>query len=120
MIGKTLEGVYNSKLKSSSSAHQSSRRSLSKTYGYPCLTPNECGGSSSKSDFKVSDSSTGGKLPAHGPRRTVVPNCLLRDDFEMERGNFKVSKSLIMNYNAICSLASSQNSGYVFLVSFNL
>lgn len=86
---------------------QSSRRSLSKTHGYPCFTPNEFAGSSSKSEFKIRDSSTGGKVSIHGPRRIVVPSRLMRDEFEIERAEFKVSKSHILNYKAICNLAGS-------------
>lgn len=120
MLGKKSEDVYNSKLKNSTSGLQSSCRTLSKTRGYPCPTPNEFGGSSSKSDFKTSDFSTIGKVPIHGPRRPVLPSRLMRDEFEIERAKFKVSKSQIMNYKAICNLAGSRNSGYVYVVNYSL
>lgn len=106
LMGKKSEDVYNSKLKSSCGL-ESSHRSLSKTFGYPSQTPNEFGGSSSHTHFMILDHSTGGKPPLHGPRRPVVPSRVMRDDFEIERGKFKVSKSYIDNYKAICSLASS-------------
>jgi hypothetical protein len=109
-MGKKSDALYNSKLHSSMSAF----KSLSKTRGYPCPSPNSFGGSSSKSDFKLSDSSTGGKVPIHGPRRAVFPSRIMSDEFDIVRVTFKVNKSQIMNYKAICNLAMSRDSGYVF------
>ncbi|KAG0518195.1 hypothetical protein BDA96_09G154600 [Sorghum bicolor] len=106
-MGKKSDALYNSKLHSSMSAF----KSLSKTRGYPCPSPNSFGGSSSKSDFKLSDSSTGGKVPIHGPRRAVFPSGIMSDEFDIVRVTFKVNKSKIMNYKAICNLAMSRDSG---------
>jgi hypothetical protein len=90
-MGKKLEDVYNSKLQKSTSGSVSARNSLSKTHGYPCISPNQFGGSSSKSNFKISDSSTGGKVPIHGPRRLVKPSHVISDEFEIERLNSKLT-----------------------------
>ncbi|XP_021314320.1 uncharacterized protein LOC8075699 isoform X2 [Sorghum bicolor] len=106
-MGKKSDALYNSKLHSPKSAF----KSLSKTRGYPCPSPNSFGGSSSKSDFKLSDSSTGGKVPIHGPRRAVFPSRIMSDEFDIVRVTFKVNKSQIMNYKAICNLAMSRDSG---------
>lgn len=113
---KKSKDVYNSNLKKTTSGSISARNSLSKTRGYPWLSPNQFAGSSSKSDFKISDSSTGGKVPIHGPRRPVKPSRVISDEFEIERVKFKVNKSQIMNYKAICNLALSRDSGYVFMI----
>ena len=115
-MGKKSEDVYNSNVNKSIPGLKSSHQSLSKTLGYPCSTPIEGAGGSSRSDFKIRDSSTGGKVPIHGPRRLVVPSRKIRDEFEIERSKFKISKSQILNYKAICSLAASRDSGYVFVV----
>lgn len=114
-MGKKSEAAYNSKLQS---GFGSSRNSLSKTHGYPSLSPNQFARSSSKSDFKLSDSSTGGKVPIHGPRRVVKPSSCLGDEFEIERTKFKVNKSQILNFKAICNLVTSRHSGYVFSIYF--
>ncbi|KAG0534045.1 hypothetical protein BDA96_04G244900, partial [Sorghum bicolor] len=110
-MGKKSEDVYNSNVNKSIPGLKSSHQSLSKTLGYPCSTPIEGAGGSSRSDFKIRDSSTGGKVPIHGPRRLVVPSRKIRDEFEIERSKFKISKSQILNYKAICSLAASRDSG---------
>jgi hypothetical protein len=115
-MGKKSEDVYNSKLQKSTSVSVSTRNSLSKTRGYPFVSPNKFGGSSSKSDFKISDSSIGGKVPIHGPRRLVKPSRGFSDEFEIGRFKFKVNKSQIMNYKAICNLAMSCEIGYVFIL----
>ncbi|OQU85390.1 hypothetical protein SORBI_3004G230700 [Sorghum bicolor] len=110
-MGKKSEDVYNSNVNKSIPGLKSSHQSLSKTLGYACSTPIEGAGGSSRSDFKIRDSSTGGKVPIHGPRRLVVPSRKIRDEFEIERSKFKISKSQILNYKAICSLAASRDSG---------
>ncbi|CAD6259309.1 unnamed protein product [Miscanthus lutarioriparius] len=119
-MGKKSEVVYNSKLQNSSSGLLTSKKSLSKIHGYPSVSPNQFAGSSGKSDSKVSNSSTGGKVPLHGPRRNVKPNRFYSDEFEIERGKFKVNDSQIKNYKAICNLTMSPNSGddAIFLVEF--
>lgn len=65
----------------------------------------------SRSDFKVRNSSTGGKAPIHGPRRVVFPSRYLGDEFAIQRNKYHATKSEMMNYKAICSLASSKFSG---------
>jgi hypothetical protein len=67
------------------------------------------------SDFKVRNSSTGGKVPIHGPRRPVAPNRYLSDDFVTQNNKWHVSKSEIENYKAICTLANSSKSRLVKL-----
>lgn len=110
-MDKKTEVVYNSKLQKSSSVLLTPDKSLKKIRGYPSLSPNQFVGSSSKSDFKVSDSSTGGKLPIHGPRRNVKPSHFYSYEFEIKRVIFKVDKSQIKNCKSICNLAMSPNSG---------
>uniref|UniRef100_K3Y235 Ubiquitin-like protease family profile domain-containing protein n=1 Tax=Setaria italica TaxID=4555 RepID=K3Y235_SETIT len=61
-------------------------------------------------DFKVRNSSTGGKVPIHGPRRLVVPSHFLADKIVTQSNKYHVSKSKIANYQATCSLASSSSS----------
>nr|TKW20037.1 hypothetical protein SEVIR_4G059200v2 [Setaria viridis] len=61
-------------------------------------------------DYKVRNSSTGGKVPIHGPRRLVVPSHFLADKFVTQSNKYHVSKSKIANYQATCSLASSSSS----------
>jgi len=53
------------------------------------------------------DSSTGGKMPVHGPRRLVKPGFLFNEDFETAKPKITVSKSEIKNYQGICNLATS-------------
>jgi hypothetical protein len=113
---KKTEVVYNSKLQKSSSVLLTPDKSLKKICGYPSLSPNQFVGSSSKSYFKVSDSSTGGKLPIHGPRRNVKPSHFYSYEFEIKRVIFKVDKSQIKNCKSICNLAMSPNSGYVLII----
>ena len=115
-MGKKSKDVYISKLHKSTSGSVSAHNSLSKTHGYPCISPNQFGGSSSKFDFKISDYSTGGKLPIHSPRRIIKPSHVMSDEFEIERVKFKVNKSQILNCKAICNLAMSHQSGYVFIM----
>jgi hypothetical protein len=80
--------------------------SLNKTHGYPL----DLEGMASGSDFKSRDSSTGGKVPLHGPRRMVYPSRFYGDEFDTLQGKFKVSKSEITNYKAICGLTKSSSS----------
>ncbi|CAD6229334.1 unnamed protein product [Miscanthus lutarioriparius] len=89
-MGKKSEILYNSKLQNSSSSVHTPRESVLKIGGHPSLIPNQFAQSSSKSDFKISESSTGGKVPLHGPRRTVKPSQYMGDEFEIEKGKFKV------------------------------
>ncbi|OQU92436.1 hypothetical protein SORBI_3001G343766 [Sorghum bicolor] len=110
-MGKKSEALYDSKLQSSRSGLVTPRPSVSKVHGYPSVIGNQFSRSSSKSDFKISESSTGGKVPLHGPRRVVKPSHYVSDEFEIQRVKFKVSKSQIMKYKAICNLAMSRNSG---------
>ncbi|KAG2648910.1 hypothetical protein PVAP13_1NG073200 [Panicum virgatum] len=56
------------------------------------------------------DSSTGGKMPVHGPRRVVKPGFLFNGDFEIAKPKITVSKSEMKNYQAICNLATSEYS----------
>jgi hypothetical protein len=67
------------------------------------------------SDFKVRNSSTGGKVPIHGPRRPVAPSRYLSDDFVTQNNKWHVSKSEIESYKAICTLANSSKSRLVKL-----
>ncbi|CAD6202770.1 unnamed protein product [Miscanthus lutarioriparius] len=100
----TIVGSRSLSQKLSSSVHTPPESDL-KIGGHSSLIPNQFAQSSSKSDFKISKSSTGGKVPLHGPRRSVKPSQYMGDEFEKEREKFKVSKSQIMNYKAICNLA---------------
>ena len=92
-MGKKSEILYNSIFQNSNSSVHTLRESISKMGGHPSLIPNQFAQSSSKSDFKISKSSTSGKVPLHGPRRTVKPSQYMGDEFEIQRGKFKVSKS---------------------------
>ncbi|XP_039805184.1 uncharacterized protein LOC120669513 [Panicum virgatum] len=58
--------------------------------------------------YQHRDSSTGGKVPIHGPRRVVKPGPLFNVDFETTKKKISVSKSELRNYKAICNLATSQ------------
>ncbi|CAL4942344.1 unnamed protein product [Urochloa decumbens] len=52
------------------------------------------------------DSSTGGKLPLHGPRRAIKPAPLFQGEYETEKHRISLSASELKNYKAICSLAN--------------
>ncbi|CAL5050886.1 unnamed protein product [Urochloa decumbens] len=52
------------------------------------------------------DSSTGGKLPPHGPRRPIKPGILFQGDYETDKKRISLSPSEIKNYKAICDLAN--------------
>jgi len=58
--------------------------------------------------YRISDSTTGGKLPIHGPRRFAKPASIFNADFVTSSNKFVVTKSEVENYNIICKLASSQ------------
>lgn len=112
------EEVYNSKVQKSIVHLDSSRKSELNISSYPSLKRNKFADSSSKYSLNLTQSSTGGKLPLHGPRRTVFPSRAMGDEFEIERAKFRVNKSQILNYKAICNLAMSRQSGYVFMLLF--
>lgn len=63
-----------------------------------------------QNDISVFNSrdSTGGKLPHYGPRRAVFPPVHLCADFVTKSNSFSVTKSEILNYEIVCSLASSE------------
>ena len=92
-MGKKSNILYNLKLQNSSSGVHTPRESILKIGGHSSLIPNQFAQSSSKSNFKILESSNGGKVPLHGPRRTVKPSQYMGDEFEIQRGKFKVSKS---------------------------
>lgn len=117
-MGKKSEVVYNSRVQKSSGGLDSPRKSELNISGYPSLIRNKFADSSSKSGLKLTRSSTGGKLPIHGPRWNVKPSHAMGDEFEIEMAKFRVNKSHILNYKAICNLAMSRQSGYVFMLFF--
>ena len=85
---------------------------LNKTHGFPLDSSIDPAGVASHSNFKSRDSSTGGKVPVHGPRRMVCPSRYryYGDDFDNLQDKFKVSKSEIANYKAIHALSKSSPS----------
>ena len=89
---------------------QSPYLSLGKTHGFPADSSIDPESSTNRSDFKVRNSSAGGKIPLHGARRMVYPSWILIDDFVVTGDKLKVSKSKISNYKAICGLAKSRSS----------
>jgi hypothetical protein len=70
------------------------------------------------SDFKMRNSSTGGKAPCHGPMRFLAPSRHLGDDFVTKNKRFDVSKSEVANYQDIRSLATSSFSRLVSFLFF--
>ncbi|CAL4892616.1 unnamed protein product [Urochloa decumbens] len=66
----------------------------------PCTYPEP------KLPYVARDSSTGGKLPPHGPRRAIKPAPLFQGDYETEKHRISLSASDLKNYKAICSLAN--------------
>jgi len=78
---------------------------LNKTHGFPLDSSIDPAGVAGRFDFKSRDSSTGGKVPIHGPRRMVSPSRYYGDDFDNLQDKFKVSKSEIANYKAIYALS---------------
>ncbi|CAL4931449.1 unnamed protein product [Urochloa decumbens] len=59
-----------------------------------------------KLPYVPKDSSTGGKLPLHGPRRAIKPAPLFQGEYETEKHRISLSASELKNYKAICSLAN--------------
>jgi hypothetical protein len=110
---KKAEVIYNSNQKSLKSPVQTS--SISRVHVCPSNSSIEPQCGAMLSDFKVRNSSTGGKVPIHGPRRPVAPNRYLSDDFVTQNNKWHVSKSEIENYKAICTLANSSKSRLVKL-----
>ena len=109
---KKSDALYNSKFEKTRSrmSTQSPYLSLGKTHGFPTDSSIDPECSASRSDFKVRNSSTGGKIPLHGARRMVYPSWVLIDDFVVIGDKFKVSKYEIANCKAICGLAKSRSS----------
>ena len=70
--------------------------------------------------YRISDSTTGGKLPIHGPRRFSKPAPISNSGFVPASNVFAVSKSEVENYNIICKLASSQYQWFVFHLYLHL
>lgn len=110
-MSKKSDAIYNSILDISKSSLQSPQPNISKHHCYPSVSSLDPEAVANCSDFKVRDSSTGGKLPKHGPRRPVFPSRVLSDDFVLERNKFTINNSQQINYKAICNLASSRYSG---------
>lgn len=52
-------------------------------------------------------SSSGGKLPAHGPRRIIIPGRYASDPYVPQRPRFAVSDEDNRYFVAICCLADS-------------
>jgi len=84
--------------------------SLGNTHGFPADSSIDLESLANRSDFKVKNSSTGGRIPLHGARRMVYSSRVLIDDFILTGDKFEVSKSEIANYKAICGLAKSRSS----------
>ena len=102
--------MYNSNLENMRMSTQTPCFSLGKTHGFPTDLSVNPESLANRSDFKVRDSSTSGKVPLHGPRRMVCPNRVLINDFIGNEDKFKPSPSELANYKAICALASSRSS----------
>ncbi|KAL6610178.1 hypothetical protein ACP70R_040147 [Stipagrostis hirtigluma subsp. patula] len=60
------------------------------------------------SELKPNKSTTGGKMPRYGPRRTIQPVYQRPTHVAVARDRFRVSESERKNYRAICRLASSK------------
>ncbi|CAM0153031.1 unnamed protein product [Urochloa decumbens] len=69
-----------------------------------------------KLPYVPKDSSTGGKLPLHGPRRAIKPAPLFQGEYETEKHRISLSASELKNYKAICSLANCDSNGDDVLV----
>ena len=106
-MSKVSEEVYNSNLRSSIKTPGSVQRV-------------GVSGSQPSSRFKPSDSSTGGKLPLHGPRRFAVASKVYCRDYVTATNKFSVSKSEVLNYKILCKLASSQFQRWVSYIHFIL
>ncbi|OQU78171.1 hypothetical protein SORBI_3009G170600 [Sorghum bicolor] len=107
---KKSDDLYNLKFGKLRMTSQTSSISLGNTHGFPADSSIDPESLANRSDFKVRNSSTGGKIPIHGPRRMVRPSRVLIDDYDVTGDKFKVSKSEIANYEAICRLAQSRSS----------
>ena len=83
---------------------------LNKTHGFPLDSSIDPASVAGRFDFKSRDSSTGGKVHVHGPRRMVFPSRYYGDEFDILQDKFKVSKSKIADYKAICALSKSSPS----------
>jgi hypothetical protein len=105
---KKAEVIYNANQKSLKSPVQTP--STSQVHVCPSNASIEPQRGAMLSDFKVRNSSTGDKVPIHGPRRPVAPSRYLSDDFVTQNNKWHVSKSEIENYQAICTLANSSKS----------
>jgi hypothetical protein len=73
--------MYNLKLGKSRMSSHTSFISLGNTHGFPVDSSIDPEGYANHSDFKVMNSSTGGKIPIHGPRRMVHPTRVLMEYF---------------------------------------
>jgi hypothetical protein len=78
---KKAEVIYNSNHKSLKSPVQTP--SISRVHVCPSNSSIEPQYGAMLSDFKVRNSSTGGKVPIHGPRRPVAPSRYLSDDYDL-------------------------------------
>jgi lipoate-protein ligase B len=66
--------MYNTKFGNSRMSSQTPFVSLGNTLGFPADSSIDPESLAKRSDFKVRNSSTGGKIPIHGPRRMVYPS----------------------------------------------
>ncbi|CAL4917542.1 unnamed protein product [Urochloa decumbens] len=90
--------------------------SSSRTQAVDIASTSDSSGSSSaglspKLPYQSRDSSTGGKLPVHGPRRPIKPGPIFQGDYETDKHLISLSASELKNYKAICFLATSEKSG---------
>ncbi|XP_039824536.1 uncharacterized protein LOC120686402 isoform X2 [Panicum virgatum] len=106
-MSKKSDIMYNSKLQKSA-FKGSAPQAL-------CPAPNARSdvNDSQSFSFRARDSTTGGKLPVHGPRRVVKPGPLFKGGCVTgsNSNKFHVSKSEIDNYNSIVKLALSEFQG---------
>ncbi|TVU23136.1 hypothetical protein EJB05_30279, partial [Eragrostis curvula] len=105
-LSKDAEETYNSNLPKPAASRRTPSRSLSKA---PAFTPDGPMVSGQQLGYKHDASTTGGKLPPHGPRRAVYPSRHLADCYEIQTPSFRVSQSEVLNYNSICELARSRH-----------
>ncbi|RLN12524.1 hypothetical protein C2845_PM09G11560 [Panicum miliaceum] len=103
-MSKKSDKMYNLKLQNSGV-----RVSTPQVFCSLSSQPSDANPSQSFS-FRARASSTGDKLPIHGPRHLVKPGPLFKGDFVTSSNTNKIhiSKSEIDNYNIILKLASSQ------------
>jgi len=106
-MSKKSDIMYNSKLQKSA-FKGSAPQAL-------CPAPNAHSdvNDSQSFSFRARDSTTGGKLPVHRPRRVVKPGPLFKGGCVTgsNSNKFHVSKSEIDNYNSIVKLALSEFQG---------